>query len=100
MQPLRSPSSPLPPRDPPLSLHYPARLVFPGQPEPPPFFIEVFDWRSSAWRTLPPTGNTTVRYFYAEAPLAESEVNAGLVRIRRRDTAGKSGDLRASRGSS
>ncbi|MEJ7764998.1 MAG: hypothetical protein WKF86_05840 [Acidimicrobiales bacterium] len=66
---------------PPLSLRYPARPISPGQPEPPQF-LDLFDWRTASWRTLPPTGRP--HHAYVETPLADSEVDADLVRIRHR----------------
>ena len=83
-EPIASDELAAPAGTPPLSLRYPVRLSPPGQPEPPQLFFEVFDWRSLTWRTLPPTGRP--QYAYAEAPLADSEVDAGLVRIRQRGT--------------
>ncbi|MEJ7765871.1 MAG: hypothetical protein WKF86_10270 [Acidimicrobiales bacterium] len=57
-----------PPETPPLSLRYPVRQVIPGQPEPPQFFLDVFDWRSSTWRALSTTGRTSESEAAARQP--------------------------------
>jgi len=76
----------VPPGVGPLTIHYPARISLPGEPEPPQFSIEVYNWTTATWRTLPPTGRPPAAgrpiYAYVENPLDGSEVSDGLVRVR------------------
>jgi len=46
----------VPPGVGPLSVRYPAALVLPGQPPPTLTSVEAYNWTTSGWRTLPPTG--------------------------------------------
>lgn len=63
----------------PLSLRYPAQLSAPGQ-SPPPSSVEVYNWTTGAWRSLPPTLPRPAAW--VDAPVDDAEVNQGLVRVR------------------
>lgn len=74
----------VPPQAGPLSVRYGARFVLPGQAEPPPSSVEVYNWKTAGWRILPGSGRP--QYAYVETPLEDGEVNEGLVRVRQRTT--------------
>jgi len=74
----------VPPGVGPLSVRYRSDVSISGAPKPDRSSVEVYNWTTATWRTLPRTGVPigTRPATFAETPLDPAEIADGLVRLR------------------